>query len=669
MPKQIHEDFGEKIGGAKKDLWSVRGLYTDDLDEMNEREAEKYVKKDNIWKKPDYQAMLDDGVPIGVVYFIKKVRDAVPATPRYYRVYDPEDKYYQQKQYITTVRQLQEVMEKVRNVEDAKAAFAEFYVENGYLRPVQDWNGRTAYERTRDYTHNPALTENLRYTIRITSSAQFEHDFARGAKDAQFLVPKEQKIPRGYNIRQYDGNGYSRNGDWKPDTYYVTHGHYILETNFETRDDALRWVQEYAKSRTKSGKQRFVPPQLEHINRTGPDFRNGQEITGQHYLDTFGFRGGEFGNWLNQNDRQASLNMGFEALKDLAAALHISDKDIAFGGTLAIAFGARGSGNAAAHYEPLRKVINLTKMNGAGSLAHEWWHALDDYLGGIKNAGCLLSERSWKYEPMKKLVEAIKSKPETLEQAKARAAQNKERQRNSAASWVDSIMKPCVDRANNPEIAEQYAALKAEFLTGAEGSVDKLSDLRKQLTGHVIPKSDRKSLDVQAYIMRNLQDETEPVIGRVPTDYYKNSQRMGNTTEKDGGYWDSEVEMTARAFACYVKDKLGYQSDYLVGHAESCVGLETDKNGVVEVIKAYPQGEERKAINAAFDNLIAELKKELVFTHNEETPSLPAPAKKPEQLSIFSADKPSVLGKLAAAKTQQKAVPATRSKKKNEPAI
>lgn len=148
---------------------------------------------------------------------------------------------------------------------------------------------------------------------------------------------------------------------------------------------------------------------------------------------------------------------------------------------------------------------------------------------------------------MKKLVEAIKSKPETLEQAKARAAQNKERQRNSAASWVDSIMKPCVDRANNPEIAKQYAALKAEFLTGAEGSVDKLSDLRKQLTGHVIPKSDRKSLDGQAYIMRNLQDETELLwIGRVPTDYYQNSKRMGNTTEKDGGYWDSEVEMTAR---------------------------------------------------------------------------------------------------------------------------
>lgn len=57
MPPELHEDFGEKIGGAKKDLWKDRGLYTDDLDGMNEREAEKYVKKDNVWKKPDYQAI------------------------------------------------------------------------------------------------------------------------------------------------------------------------------------------------------------------------------------------------------------------------------------------------------------------------------------------------------------------------------------------------------------------------------------------------------------------------------------------------------------------------------------------------------------------------------------------------------------------------------------
>ena len=59
----VHEDFGEKIGGAKKDLWKDRGLYADDLEAMNEREADKFVKKDNVWKKPDYAVMLEEGIP------------------------------------------------------------------------------------------------------------------------------------------------------------------------------------------------------------------------------------------------------------------------------------------------------------------------------------------------------------------------------------------------------------------------------------------------------------------------------------------------------------------------------------------------------------------------------------------------------------------------------
>ena len=168
--------------------------------------------------------------------------------------------------------------------------------------------------------------------------------------------------------------------------------------------------------------------------------------------------------------------------------------------------------------------------------------------------------------------------------------------------------------------------------------------------------------------MRGIQNQGEPRLQRIPTDYYKNSQKMGTSTEKDGGYWDSEVEMTARAFACYIKDRLPYQSDYLVGHAESCVGLYTNKDGSTEVVRAYPQGEERKAINTAFDNLIAELKKELIFTHTEEVPSLPRPKEQaPQQLSILDDDKPSVLGQLAAAKAAQR--PAVASKKSHEQSL
>lgn len=669
MPdRPLHEDFGEKIGGAKKDLWRARGLYADDLDGMNEREADKYVTKDNVWKKPDYQALHDDGVPVDVVYFIKKVRDSLNVKPVIYRNYSPEERKQVQKRYINTVRQLQTVMENVRSIEDAMQAFDRFYIDNGYLQPITDWRGRQAYEPTKEYRNHPALSTKLRTTLQINSDRQFERDFTRKAERDQFLVPKDQKIPRGYDIHLYDGKGYSRRGDWQADTYFVTKGHAILQTNLATREEAIRWAQDHAKSKTKVGKRRFVPPQLEHINRTGPDYRNGQEIVGQHYLDTFGFRGGEFGNWLNQLDRQASLNMGFEALKDLATALHISDKDIAFAGTLAIAFGARGSGNAAAHYEPLRKVINLTKMHGAGALAHEWWHGLDDYLGGVKGTGGMLSDNSRYYEPMKRLVDTIKFKSETPEQAKARVEQSNARQIESAEAWVDSVMKSTVYHTDDPIIIERYEALKADFLKGEPDTAFKLSSLKKEITGHVIPKSTCQDLEVQEYIMRGIQNQGEPKLQRIQTDYFKNSKKMGSETEKEGGYWDSEVEMTARAFACYVKDRLPYQSDYLVGHAESCVGLYTNKDGSTEVIRAYPQGEERKAINAAFDDLIAELKKELIFTHTEEVPSLPRPKEQaPQQLSILDDDKPSVLGQLAAAKVAQK--PAVASKKSHEQSL
>ena len=142
----VHEDFGEKIGGAKKDLWKDRGLYADDLEAMNEREAEKFVKKDNVWKKPDYAAMLEEGIPLGVVYFIKKARDGLNASPQYYRTDGtPEKRTARQKEYIKTVRELQTVLSDVRTVEDAMRAYDRFFVDNGYLEKVQGWGSGIHY--------------------------------------------------------------------------------------------------------------------------------------------------------------------------------------------------------------------------------------------------------------------------------------------------------------------------------------------------------------------------------------------------------------------------------------------------------------------------------------------------------------------------------------------
>ncbi|MFW8637497.1 LPD38 domain-containing protein [Cribrihabitans pelagius] len=72
-------------------------------------------------------------------------------------------------------------------------------------------------------------------------------------------------------------------------------------------------------------------------------------------------------------------------------------KALSLNGELGLAFGARGSGRkAAAHYEPGEVVINLTKGQGAGSLAHEWWHAMDHYFArqGGKSALLLTEVRT-----------------------------------------------------------------------------------------------------------------------------------------------------------------------------------------------------------------------------------------------------------------------------------
>ena len=137
---------------------------------------------------------------------------------------------------------------------------------------------------------------------------------------------------------------------------------------------------EKSSSSSRERKKAFLPPQLINIEREGDNYRLGREVIPEDFMETFNFRAFEFGTWMTQKDRHASLDFAYDALKDLAIVLDVDDKDIGFNGNLALAFGARGSNRGSAHYEPLRQVINLTKMRGAGCTAHEWFHAFDDVI-------------------------------------------------------------------------------------------------------------------------------------------------------------------------------------------------------------------------------------------------------------------------------------------------
>lgn len=270
-------------------------------------------------------------------------------------------------------------------------------------------------------------------------------------------------------------------------------------------DKMSTYRNEMSYSALSSRKATWKPITLSAVDRVGPTYRiENKNINGADFMLMFNVRGGQYGSSMNDEERQNALNHAYDAFMDLADVLHVDPKAISLNGTLGIAFGARGHGNALAHYEPTHRVINLTKMKGAGSLAHEWFHAFDHAL-------------------------CIKENPMT---------------------------------------------------------VSLLSDLTNETTGSSLSHL----LDVIKY-----DDQGNS------TEYMKRSQLTAQTTI---GYWTKNCELLARAFNCYVYDKLkemGRNSDYLCGMA-----YEQNTPSL-----AFSSSEEKKRIYDAFDALFKEWRDEI----------------------------------------------------------
>lgn len=403
------EDFGEKIGGARKDLWKKRGLDITDLLEMSDYEKKQYVNKNNIWKKPDYEAMLQDGISKEAIYFIKLVRDSLPPKFLCPRYMDIEEGY---SIYISFISEIRDVVQKCKTLDDIKN-ITHYLYDNGYISEAG--TRRVRVKESHDHLIDKKFIN--AFCNYIVNLRNHQWDINR----KQFLFTDKEKYLTKFNLVIYEPNtmkftkadrltdyecleiyqssylGYSKTFKYikqdaaqlikdniKEGSTLVFYGSNFL-LMADSKEEAINKLMErkernsqQTQPKTKQKKEKYIPPQLKGIERMGQTWRsNNHQINTDDMLNIFHFRGGEFGNWLNESDRKQSLNFCYDALRDLSSALGIQATDISFGNTLAIAFGARGISSAAAHYEPGSMVINLTKMKGAGSLGHEWIHALD----------------------------------------------------------------------------------------------------------------------------------------------------------------------------------------------------------------------------------------------------------------------------------------------------
>ena len=225
------------------------------------------------------------------------------------------------------------------------------------------------------------------------------NDIANQRIAAELEKKGERKPLRPENVVRISSvfKGYGK--DWKysvqiDEKYANNYGEPYSIKEFDTRKEALDFYEANKESIFKvvsdymESHKKLVFYDTGEDSRFGEDYRHGGNVGAEDFMIEFGFRGVQFGNWTNQEDRQMAVNQAYDAFHDLARLLDVSPRAISLNGELGIAFGSRGTGIYSAHYEPYEVVINLTKTRGAGALAHEWWHAQDNYFArqaGVKH--------------------------------------------------------------------------------------------------------------------------------------------------------------------------------------------------------------------------------------------------------------------------------------------
>lgn len=114
--------------------------------------------------------------------------------------------------------------------------------------------------------------------------------------------------------------------------------------------------------------------------RNGPNHRSGADVSFRDIVKIFGFKTATVGAWVTPQEQQIAANLFFDALCDLMSILQVSEQVISLKGTLSISFGSGGQKHSSAHYNSTTKTLALAKNAGAGSLAHEYFHAFDHFI-------------------------------------------------------------------------------------------------------------------------------------------------------------------------------------------------------------------------------------------------------------------------------------------------
>lgn len=344
------EDFGQILPGAAKHryhAWRLKLTHVPD-------QAVDDVSLSTSFPAPNYSRLIEDGLDAEVVAAIRALRDTLGVTNSGRR------------------RQIE-----AREVILHRNCAAELV--DGALS-VADLLSRS--DRWNAWTKRITLQKIIAYHMENGHSRNFWQ------KDAK---PSDKRQTSGRKFHLY------RDRSTKKIYVGVHVGQCVVRLkDFDTLEQALDAEKTQAAELLQILEEKLKIPALRNDtnrDRVGPVWREASSnISPEEFLKAFPFRGVQFGNHVENARRQLDLNDAFDAFHDFSSILDVPPAALTFDGALGLAFGARGRGGkygGIAHFETVGRNINITKVRGAGSFAHEWWHALDNdvaRLAGLDHA-------------------------------------------------------------------------------------------------------------------------------------------------------------------------------------------------------------------------------------------------------------------------------------------
>lgn len=630
------DDVGEFLQGNLK---ANKALSWKDLENMNDLLLQKNVTKSKAYSKPTIEELKEQGISsvgAGIVLNVYNKINNKPASG-----YTKKDDY---KAFIDSInRVMKETIDYAKNIDEKafleniknyssteyKALFNKVFPDKENKKPYNIFRGYPEYNREAIILGGRKFTNSLYFDSTTISD----------------IVKILENAKKSENNTDEKAN--TKKEKWEKDFVIIEpdrwHNYYQVElkkskkrlgNKFDTKEEATAFAQRLYETiqETKQQKKNF---ERDYVERR----ENNKNITPEELKETFGFRGVNFGNWVNQKERQDFINYTYDSLFDLAELLNLPPKALSLEGQLGIAFGAQGRGGkgaGAGHYIPAYKEINLTKENGAGTLAHEWFHALDNYFGD-KSANkeysgffsLELSGQSAKgelreelYNALKDVYKAIKETPFTAEDVAKNIESLTKRVNYNIKRYADYI-KVDYKRAKN---AEELNKIIDDLVENAEKyktySFEEMQEIENKFFS-LLPENrdtitNRGKFSWLTSELRKLARVEELAqTGAKKSEFLVNAERLNvNSPEMGAGYWSKTHEMGARAFTTYLLDRMEKQSIknlFLSRNQDGEVSLDLDKlarklggeevEGEIYIPWNPTNTEEKVRIFKAFDKL------------------------------------------------------------------